>query len=105
MFIADEAHNDIKLLYDYWCRMAPPGRLPGRQHVDPIDIPHLLPNIWLLDVHRDPIRFWRRLVGTRIEEFACKSLGNGWVADHMEERRQSGIHKNMTEVVLTSRPS
>ena len=92
MFIADESHNDIKVLYDYWCRIAPAGRLPGRQHFDPLDIPHLLPNIWLLDVHRDPIRFWRRLVGTRIEEFAGKSLDNGWVADHLEERRQSGIH-------------
>ena len=105
MSTVDEAHEDIKSLYEYWSRMAPAGRLPGRQHFDPMGIPHLLPNVWLIDVHREPFRFWRRLVGTRIEEFAGRSLVNGWVADGVDETRQSSVHKILTDVVVTGQPS
>ena len=55
----------IRALYAYWCSIHPPsGGLPGRQHVDPVDIPMLLPWLWLVDVHREPLRFKHRLVGT-----------------------------------------
>jgi hypothetical protein len=86
--------------------MAPADGLPGRQHFDPMASPQLLPNVWLIDVHRDPFRFWRRLVGSRIEEFAGRSLVNGWVADGMDdENRQLGVHKNLVDVVMTGQPS
>lgn len=105
MPIDGEAHEDIKSLYRYWCGMAPAGCLPGRQHFDPMEIQHVLPNVWLIDVHRDPLRFWRRLVGSRIEEFAGRSLVNGWVADGLDEDRQSVVHKNLADVVMTGQPS
>jgi hypothetical protein len=55
----------IRALYDYWRAIQPsPGRLPGRRHFDPMAVPKLLPNIWLLDVLSDPLRFRYRLVGT-----------------------------------------
>ena len=105
MTIVEEAHEDVKSLYEYWCGIAPVGRLPGRQHFDPMDIPHLLPNVWLIDVHRDPLRFWRRLVGSRIEEFAGQSLTNGWVADRLQGARLNGVYANLADVVETGKPS
>ncbi|MGD1876654.1 MAG: hypothetical protein ACFB13_04040 [Kiloniellaceae bacterium] len=55
----------IKALFDYWQSIHPAARpggsgdeasLPGRQHLDPIDIPELLPNIWMIDVtHEAPV--------------------------------------------------
>ena len=105
MSIVEHAHEDIRRLYDYWCSIAPDGRLPGRQQFEPMDIPDLLPNIWLIEVHREPLRFWRRLVGTRIEEFAGRSLTKGWVADSVDGARQSSVHKNLAEVVETGQPS
>lgn len=105
MSTVEDAHEDIKTLYEYWRRIAPEGQLPGRNDFDPLEIPRLLPNIWLIDVYRDPIRFWRRLVGSRIEEFAGRSLVNGWVADRLDGNRLSGVHKNLTDVVLTGQPS
>jgi hypothetical protein len=60
----DTAHAKIGELYRYWLRMSPgDGKLPGRRHVDPIDIPALLANIWLLDVVGHPVRFRFRLIG------------------------------------------
>ncbi len=55
----------IRSLHDHWRTLHPaPGRLPSRRHFDPMAVPKLLPHIWLLDIHRDPLRFRYRLVGT-----------------------------------------
>ena len=59
----DGAHPKIAMLHRYWRDVAPPGMLPGRQHIDPVDIPKLLANIWLLDVVGEPVRFRFRLIG------------------------------------------
>jgi hypothetical protein len=59
----DGAHPKIVQLFDYWRRVAPEdGVLPGRQHIDPLDIPKLLDNVWLVDVV-DGRRFRMRLIG------------------------------------------
>lgn len=100
-----DAHADVRSLFEHWQAISPGGGLPGRQHFDPLDVPALLPNIWLIDVHRDPLRFWRRLVGTKIEEFAGKSLQGGWVGDRLEGKRLSCVENHLAEVVETKRPS
>lgn len=85
--------------------MAPEGELPGRKHFDPTDVPRLLPNLWLMDVHRDPLRFWRRLVGTKIEEFAGMNLTGGWVGDRLSGTRLSGVHAYLMDVVESKQPN
>jgi hypothetical protein len=53
--------------YAYWDGKRPePGRLPGRGALDPLDIPELLPVIWLVDVVRldAGVHFRTRLSGT-----------------------------------------
>lgn len=58
--------------YDYWRSLWPAATLlPGRQHIDPISVPALLPHLWLLDVVRTdasgPFRLRYRLVGSHVE--------------------------------------
>lgn len=103
--IPEDAHDDIQALYQYWCGLTKNCEMPGRQHFDPLDIPQLLPNIWLIEVHREPLRFWRRVVGSRIEEFAGRNLTKGWVAERLGEERLSGVYENLTKVVESSQPS
>jgi len=65
-------HPRHEQFYDYWLEKSPgPNLLPGRQHIDPIDIPHLMPWIFMIDVVRDGdrVRYRHRLVGTRIAEW------------------------------------
>ncbi len=59
-------------LYEYWSSKRPSGRLPGRQHLDPLEIPDLLFNLALIDVVREDgqCRFRYRLAGTGIAERA-----------------------------------
>lgn len=78
----DIAHPSIRILYDYWDGIRPaPDRLPGRQHLDPLDIPALLPDIWLVDVVReaDTVRFRYRLQGTRFARMTGFSGRGRWV--------------------------
>lgn len=65
-------HPRHEQFYDYWLAKSPgEGLLPGRQHIDPIDIPLLMPWIFLIDVIRegDRLRYRHRLVGTQIAEW------------------------------------
>jgi hypothetical protein len=69
MFILplEASEPEIVELYTYWLGKAPAGKLPGRQHIDPVEFsPRLLPHVLLLDVERsDPApRFRFRVAGT-----------------------------------------
>jgi hypothetical protein len=55
--------------YEYWLRKGAGKAMPARADIDPLDIPQLLANVFLMDVVRGtPQRFRFRLVGTRIAE-------------------------------------
>jgi hypothetical protein len=59
--------REAKQLYAYWLGIKPAdAELPGRQHIDPRDIPALLPHVWLLDVADDPRDNRYRLIGTAV---------------------------------------
>ena len=63
----DRASWNPKLaqFFDYWLSIKPAAGLPGRQHFDPLDIPLLMPRVWMLDVLREPLRYRYRLAGTK----------------------------------------
>lgn len=55
----------VRRLFDYWRSIHPGGGgLPGRQHVEPMDLAEILRWLWLVDVQREPLRFRYRLIGT-----------------------------------------
>ena len=56
-------------LLDYWTVRVSRQHLPSRQQLDPIDIPHLLSTISLVDVEESPRRYRYRLVGTRLVDW------------------------------------
>lgn len=61
--------SPVALLRDYWQSIRPePARLPGRQHLDPLDIDRtVMPWIFLMDVIRAdgaPLDYMYRFVGT-----------------------------------------
>jgi hypothetical protein len=54
-----------KQLYEYWLSKHVGGRPPSRHDLDPpVDVPRLIPNIMLIDIEGDTLRY--RLVGTAI---------------------------------------
>jgi len=67
-------HSKLQHLHDYWLSIHPGTGLPGRQHLDPADVPGLLPYMFLINVERDPLRFRYRLVGTNYVQMMGSDL-------------------------------
>jgi hypothetical protein len=84
--IPQDCHPKVRQIVEYWRKIHPDdGVLPGRQHLDPIDIPRLLANVWLIDVARDPLRFRFRLIGTAVVEYAGEDNTGNWFDEVMPE--------------------
>ena len=66
--IPERCHANIRAIAEYWRSIHPVTGLPGRQHFDPVDIPHLLSYLRLIDVQGPPMRFRIRLMGTKLVE-------------------------------------
>jgi hypothetical protein len=61
---------------DYWNAKRGDREMPGRQHIDPGEIPQLLPHLTLIDVVDGGARFRYRLMGTVIvDAFARNNTG------------------------------
>ena len=72
--LPEAAHPKIRMLHDYWLNVAPAAALlPGRRAIDPLRIPKLLENIWLMDVVGRPPRFRMRLVGGAMRRMGIRA--------------------------------
>jgi len=103
-FIA--THPRFQQLNDYLVARAPEGLLPGRQHVDPTDIPNLLSVISFVDVERDggniQLRF--RLVGTTCTEAMGRDITGEIVDDRHLTKCGKAIATQMLEIVESRQP-
>ena len=73
---------NLRRFLEYWSSKAAEGRLPGRQHIDPLEIPELLSSIVMMDVVREGdggVRFRLRLVGTEIVALHGRDLTGHWL--------------------------
>ena len=102
--IAEITSPRIHRLRSYWqSQGALRGGLPRRSDIAPGDIKDLLPNIMIVDVERDPLRFRYRLVGTRVVEyngveFTGRYLGEiGWA-------EEQALFDSYAEVVNSRQP-
>jgi hypothetical protein len=101
----EHMHPDVQFLYEYWRSIFPDCRLPGRQHFDPAEVLRLLPSLLLIDVHREPISFKIRLVGSKIEEFAGENLTGKRFAHRLKGSHLRRAEKNLRTVVKLKEPS
>ena len=79
--LADLPDNKLRRLYDYWRSRCRGGANPSRQDIDPLDIPDLLPNVFLLDVVGDAEDFVFRLAGTLVEDAFSMPLRGKSIAE------------------------
>jgi hypothetical protein len=94
--------------YQYWRSRAPAeGGLPGRQHIDPVEIPHLLPGIVLFDVVHDGtrLRFRWRLIGTAVVD----AVGTDYTGRFIDEviitaGSYEVLHDVLSGIVRTKQP-
>lgn len=100
-------HPRIAQFFVYWRMIRPDdGRLPGRQHFDPLAIHSLLPGVWLLDVQREPFRLRYRLIGTEAVEAVGAEVTGKWMDEaHAAIGRTPGYLGRYHDVVELKVPS
>lgn len=99
--LPNDCHPKIRQLADYWLAIHPRDHLPGRQHFDPTGIPNLLPNLWLVDIQHDPMRFRIRLLGTRVVDYAGEDNTGSWV----DEKWPGFDNSAFAEIATSGKPS
>ncbi len=70
----------LKVLYDYW-RSFPGRKPPARREIDPIDVPKVLPIVFLMDIEHPGPRFRFRLIGTEFESH----FGRNFTGEYLED--------------------
>jgi hypothetical protein len=75
-------------LYGYWRSCARSNPIPSHNDIDPVDIPHLLPALSLLDAGGDLDELRYRLAGTRVREiYGTEITGRAVFGSALEHKR------------------
>jgi hypothetical protein len=100
--------SDLRLrrFYDYWQGKRRGERLPGRQDIDPLEIPDLLPHISILDVvgTGTAMRFRFRLVGTANVRIAGREYTGAFIDDVFEAEDAARMGAAYREIVDRREP-
>lgn len=75
----------LRSLYDYWYTLGvAAGGLPSLQSFDPLSLPRLLPNMWILEVESETGRFRMRLTGENINAIYGRSIAGHYFREVFE---------------------
>ena len=106
------AHPVIREAHVYWLSVWPaPDSLPGRQHIDPLSIPRLLPYLWLLEVHDPPAgesmpRLRYRLLGSHVDLGFGTSKTGRWMHEvEPDFASDPRLHGGYLAVIREARPN
>lgn len=101
-------HPIHQMAFAYWMRRRRlTGAIPGRQDIDPIEIPSLLPWVNLIDVHRQPdgLAFRHRLVGTGIVDAWDRDSTGQWFHKLYQPRKLANMQPTLEEIVQLGEPA
>jgi hypothetical protein len=97
----------LRRLLQYWRSKCVGDRLPGRPDIDPVALAHLLPNLFIMDVHADeePNRRFRfRLFGTELVRIHGRDLTGRTFHDALEPEPADGAVRHALRLVAERIP-
>jgi hypothetical protein len=102
-----ERNARFRRLADYLAAKAPPGKLPGRKHIDPLELADLLPWLMLIDVipqtSGEP-RYRIRLVGTEVVAIQGSDGTGKFVEEVLTGSEGSDVIRRYGEILRTHEP-
>ena len=112
METGDDTHAIASVLrYDslrrglaYWHSKRRGRPMPARRDLDPIEIPHLLPWVLLIDVLCDPLDFRYRLIGTEVVAVSRRDFTGFRFSELAGKGPESVLWDNCLTVVRTRAP-
>ncbi len=92
----------IARVFAYWNERRPaPDKFPGRKHFNPADVVALLPQVSLYEVHRNPLRFRYRLVGTCLTMTMEREITGRWLDEAHAAFANSEAHNDFVATAET----
>ncbi len=98
----EPSEETICRLVRYWRSRCAEGRLPARADIDPVALPYILPNIFLMDVRREEElhrRFRFRLFGTELARVHGRDLTGRTFHEALEPEPADGAVRHAMRVV------
>lgn len=102
--LMDFKSAELAELYDYWVRIRQGRRMAARRDVDPSEISHLLPMLFMVDVTGDIGDYRFRLFGTALTIAYGRDLTGFTLADIYLGTQQEAVFQRYREVVYTGTP-
>jgi len=97
-------HPRLSELYGYWDEKRGTRRAPRRQDIDPVDIPHILPHMFICEVLRDPADYLVTLFGTALVQAFGADLTNRTFNGICESPLTSSIREEYDRVTESFAP-
>ncbi|WP_339830592.1 PAS domain-containing protein [uncultured Parvibaculum sp.] len=94
----------LSALYRAWRERKGVRPAPTRADFDPAEFFALMPIVNLIDVHRDPIGFRHRLVGTELVERMGRDVTGRWVDADLYGEAATSIFEGLRAVATEIRP-
>lgn len=92
----------LRALYDYWHDLGTAaGGLPALQAFDPLRLPRLLPNLWILEVAPDTHRFRMRLAGENINAIYRRNIAGQYFNDVFQPQELALVIERYTRALAT----
>lgn len=106
VFPATAVNRKFRTFFDYWKSKAVGDKLPGRQHVDPLEMRAFLPNMMLYDVAREgtATKFRIRLFGTGLFALWQADLTGRWLNDIVPPAMLGRIEADLIDCVTAAQP-
>jgi hypothetical protein len=102
---AEAIRSDVlRQLAAYWHRIRGARQMPGRGHFDPLDVRFAIGCISLIEVHRDPLRFYFRLDGTKQVELFGVDCTRRYLDEAMPPEHAAMAAVSYTDVVTHGEP-
>ena len=102
-----ERNARFRRLADYLAAKAPPGKLPGRKHIDPLELADLLPWVMLIDVipqaSGEP-RYRIRLKGTEVVAIQGSDGTGKFVEEVLNGKEGLAIVRAYGEILRSREP-
>lgn len=90
----------LRSLYAYWHALGvAAGGLPAIQTFDPLHLPKLLSNLWILEVAADTHRFRMRLAGENINAIYRRNIAGQYFSDVFQPEELALVVKRYTRAL------
>ena len=100
-----DRHWKVGALWNYWQGLSVAlDRIPRRADIDPIEIPKLLPNVWIVDIEPRSRRFRYRIIGTAVTRARNSDMTGGLVESEVPDLASTELGIELDTVFRDCRP-